>query len=245
MSQLARWRGIAAIGLCLFVLVGSTKLLAEEPSDEDRIEVVEATVAIASGTTLTFDMVTSTEVRRSALPENALHARDLEFYVGAPVFVDRQEGQILLTADFALPERTLEDNIPDGKAALEIPAENLGIAALVAPGTIVDILVTLSGADAADILSDSDYGDSPMVTLMLVEDASVIAVGDFHSTAGLVLDVENPFCDEAETLTVAVDEERLDELETLRDRGELTILIRHLEDRIVVDRDSRSPPQID
>ena len=107
--------GLAMSGAAATTL---TWLYAEQLDDEheaivaDQIEVVKAHEKLPAGTPLTKDRLRTEKVPRKFLPPNPLLESELSIYLGTPVAVTVDEGAMILTSDFSVPEYSRWDTSP-------------------------------------------------------------------------------------------------------------------------------------
>lgn len=189
---------IAGLGLFYLYTVNQITCNGPNPYQSNVVEVITAKVTIEPGTPLREEDVLRREVPTQFLPPNPLWARDFEIYVGQEVKTSVEQGQMVLTSDFAEPERKfgVEDLSMDERA-LKIEGDAINsMAAGIRPEDYIDVMVTLTDEElprsiallqriqVADVEDDES---SRSVTLAVTPDeAELLAVIQSEATLNIL-----------------------------------------------------------
>lgn len=137
-----RRRPLAA--LCTFVAVLAT-VLALSPRPEERVPVVVAAGPLAAGTVLSPADLTPRSVPPDTLPQAAF--ADADALVGRAVAGPVTAGTILTEASVASGERLARP----GWVVIALPLPSGGVASLVRPGVVLDLIATDGVTVAAEV----------------------------------------------------------------------------------------------
>jgi len=147
--------------------------------------VVAARVDIAAGAEVTMEVIKAKEVPKQFIPPQAIQgAAEVKQILGRKTRVDIKAGQIILWSDLASEARGgLAGIIPAGEGAFTIAVAKGVKPGLIQPGDHVDVLGSFAlpkgNQPAATVASWRQASD--MVNVVLLQNVTVLAVGDVYS----------------------------------------------------------------
>ena len=196
--------GLAFAGLAAFMTLGYLKKASAPPPQQAGIKMADVVVAskeIARGELITPDHISVSKWPAKQVPEGAFATSEpaLGKVARSAIFANDliTENKILDTKSRSI----LSVLIPDGRRAMTIKVNEVtGIAGFIAPGSHVDVLLTVSGNE-----------EIPASTRTVLQDVEILAIAqnieqlDSRPTVvnTVTLNVEPP---QAETLTLAANE---------------------------------------
>jgi|GEM_PF-1557502 len=159
--------GLAAVYVVYIYVQGQIRQI----SGGIMTPVVFSSQEIPEGTTIKDSMLSVKNVPASFLHFLAVKAQDKQFLIGQQTSAKVGANQGVLWSEISLPTNTpLADQLKTNQRALTIPASSsTGINGLIRPGDHVDIIATYT-------VPQSDFSQSDVVTKMLLQDISVLAV---------------------------------------------------------------------
>ena len=218
--------GVGAVMLLQRTLAEQRRALAQERTKlladyQHPIEVLLAAKDLPEGTTLD-----AAALKTALVPEKFAQpyvARSPADVLGRVTAVPMAEGEQVLVNKVRRPEAapkdaTLSTLTPDGKRAITIAVDAItGVGGFVRPGDAVDILWTIQ-------LPQEGQRESQVVTLMLFQNVSVLAVGTDLVGRGKGRASASP--EETRTVTLALTPQETSFLLFAREQGRIQLSLR-------------------
>ncbi|MEM9190054.1 MAG: Flp pilus assembly protein CpaB [Myxococcota bacterium] len=200
------------------------KRFEAEASGGPPVSVLMATQDIPLGTILTADMLGVREVPSSYLEERHIRASDAQRIIGIRVSMGVRANESVLWTDLsttAQQRRDLSGLVRNGMRAITIRADvTSAFGGLLRPGNRVDVLLTAT------------RGPNDYVTLPLLQNVLVLAVGRDTGSRGNSEREEDQF--EEITLSVTVEQAQILTFSG-RAVGRLTLILRNDEDLAILE----------
>ncbi len=220
---------VGALAACLLMLYAHQMETEKDELIGVTVPVVKAARNIPAGTPLSSDLITTEKVPQKFLPPNPVMKEDIDIYLGQTLAVNVREGAMVLTSDFSVEEvsRELSSKISKGERALSLPVDAVsGVSGLLTPGDRVDILGTFPVSSKEELIPDASGGSTGYVTMTLLQNVTLLAVGQRISAVGNQERQRNNYS--TVTMSVTVDEAEL--LTIAQTRGKMTLLLRNRDD---------------
>lgn len=209
--------GVALLGVVL--LATYMRHFERVASGGEPVALLALRTHVAAGDRLSEDVLIAHDVPSSYVESRHVRAIDRSRVVGVRAAIDLEPNQTLAWTDLSIARKrraTLASGIPPGMRAMGVRrAGRDGFFSLLRPGDRVDVLLTTNG----------DGADARVVTLPLLQNVIVLAVGD--SIRPAYLDSSTSRSDEVTLLVHANHAAIL--AQALR-RGDLTLALRNAYD---------------
>jgi pilus assembly protein CpaB len=200
----------------------------ENPDAPDPdVPVVVASSDLQAMTVLSPDSVTITMTKRKVAPVGSLPATI--HAIGRVLKVDVKTGQVLTATDFHSQGSAAElaAALKEGERAVNVAlSDSMGVEALLYPGSIVDVLVSMK-------LRAADGGEQEPLTLTLLEGVRVLGVGMqtiVHQPEGEERAGRGP----RPTVSLAVTAEQAEKLKLAMQEGSVSLTLRNPTDETAV-----------
>jgi pilus assembly protein CpaB len=184
------------------------------------VPVVTAAADLPAMTVLGPDSVATTMTKRKLAPVGSLPATI--HAIGRVLKVDVRQGQVLTAMDFHTQgsQAELAAALNPGERAVNVAlSDSMGLEALLYPGSIVDVLVSMK-------LRAGDGGEQEPMTLTLLEGVRVLAVGMLtivHQPEGEERAGRGP----RPTVSLAVTAEQAEKLKLAMQEGSVSLTLRN------------------
>jgi pilus assembly protein CpaB len=214
----------ALLGVSLDAGGGGGGTDTENPDTPDPdVPVVVAASDLPAMTVLGPDAVTITMTKRKLAPVGSLPATI--HAIGRVLRVDVKQGQVLSATDFHTQGSAAElaAALNEGERAVNVAlSDSMGLEALLYPGSIVDVLVSMK-------LRSGEGGEQEPMTLTLLEGVRVLGVGQqtiVHQTEGEERAGRGP----RPTVSLAVTAEQAEKLKLAMQEGSVSLTLRNPSD---------------
>lgn len=218
MLMIALLCGVAAVYLTKdYINTQVDTYRAEIDEKYKPIEVVVANRNLQRGQVLQMGMLALRKVPSGFVHQDAIRPGEVESVVGHKLVFSLNSGESLLSTHVAFSKGdTFSNLIEDGKRALSFPVDVLSsMTGMLAPGDIVDLLVTLQDDDTEK-------------TIPLLTNIAVMATGD--STDELGAPDGSGAGPSYQTITLHVTPDEASKITHARSAGDITVLLRSRSD---------------
>lgn len=209
----------SAVALLGFVLLGAyMRHFERTASGGEPIALLALRTQVAAGDRLSKDMLVAHDVPSSYVESRQVRAADLSRVVGVRTAIDLEPNQTLAWTDLSIARKrsaTLASRIPAGMRAMGVRRTGrAGFFSLLRPGDRVDVLLTTDDGVDADVL-----------TLPLLQNVIVLAVGDSIRPAYL-----DPSASRSDEVTLLVSANHAALLAQALRRGDVSLALRNERD---------------
>ena len=223
---------IAALIAVVVALAGMAMLWLYMERYEEQVRggtpvpVVVALRDIPLGTTITEDMLAQRAIPQAYVERRHVRADEVERMVGVRVRTAIRANEAVLWTDLATTtehSRDLSSLIRSGNRAMTLRAEQMDIEGLIQPGDRVDVMLTThkEGAEA--------------VTITLLQNLLVLAVGQNTGGAGRVEGERRSYGNRSSQVTLSVTPEQAQTLALALEKGRLSLVMRNPDDIAVLE----------
>jgi len=212
----------AVAAVSLFVLY--LKQYERESSGGEAVRVLVVLRALEAGEQITEEALGVKDVPQAYVEDRAVRESDKNRVLGLRVGGLVQAQQTLMWTDLSVTSeerRDLSTLVQPGRRALTLSFDNGVMAALVRPG------------DSVDVIGVSDGRGDNRTAKILLQNVLVLAVGS--STAVDLRDAQQRDGREGD-LTLSVTLAEAQQLTLARERGELSVVVRNVDDAQTVER---------
>ena len=209
----------AVAAVSLFVLY--LKQYERESSGGERVRVLVVLHALEAGAQITDDALGVKDIPQAYVEDRAVRESDKNRVLGLRVGGLVQAQQTLMWSDLSVTSeerRDLSTLVQPGRRAVTINFENGAMAALVRPG------------DSVDVIAVAEARGESRVAKILLQNVLVLAVGS--STEA---DVQQRELRQGD-LTLSVTLAEAQQLALARERGDLSVAVRNVDDAQITER---------
>jgi pilus assembly protein CpaB len=214
----------AVAAVSLFVLY--LKQYERESSGGEPVRVLVLLHALEAGAQITDDALGTKDVPQAYVEDRAVRESDKNRVLGLRVGGLVQAQQTLMWSDLSVTSeerRDLSTLVQPGRRAITVSFNNGTMATLVRPGDSVDVIA----------VSES-RGDGSRTAKVLLQNVLVLAVGS--STAADVRNITEQRELREGDLTLSVTLADAQQLALARERGDLSVVVRNVDDAQVAER---------